>query len=331
MSESCSYGRGGPCRSLTGTARRTQDMTHFADRLAAAIQAKGNVVCVGLDPRWEALPVEVQQRHGAATLAAVAAAFEEFCGRVLEIVASLVPVVKPQSAFFEACGPEGMAVLQRLLRKARDLRLITILDSKRNDIASTASAYADAAFGGTRLAGRTYPVWEADALTINPYLGRDAVEPFLASARRIGAGLFVLVRTSNPGAGQFQDLLVSSNSTPPRPLYQHIGEAVAAWTRENLGACGLGDVGAVVAATYPTELATLRKLMPEVIFLVPGFGAQGGTAADVAPAFRPDGLGALISSSRGILYPFQPDEPRWEERIEEATRATISALASLFP
>ncbi len=317
-------------------------MTHFADRLAAAIQAKGNVVCVGLDPRWEALPVEVQQRHGAATLAAVAAAFEEFCGRVLEIVASLVPVVKPQSAFFEACGPEGMAVLQRLLRKARDLRLITILDSKRNDIASTASAYADAAFGGTRLAGRTYPVWEADALTINPYLGRDAVEPFLASARRIGAGLFVLVRTSNPGAGQFQDLLVSpppltpqggevGAGVPPRPLYQHVGEAVATWARENLGKCGLGDVGAVVGATYPSELAKLRKQLPEVIFLVPGFGAQGGTAADVAPAFRPDGLGAIINSSRGILFPFQPDEPRWEERIEEATRATISALASLFP
>jgi orotidine-5'-phosphate decarboxylase len=204
---------------------------------------------------------------------------------------------------------------------------MTILDGKRNDIASTASAYADAAFGGTRLAGRTYPVWDADALTINPYLGRDAVEPFLESARRVGAGLFVLVRTSNPGAGQFQDLLVSSGATPPRPLYQHVGEAVAAWSRENLGACGLGDVGAVVGATYPSELAMLRQQLPEVIFLVPGFGVQGGTAADVAPAFRTDGLGAIVSSSRGILFPFQSDEPRWEVRIEEATRAALAALA----
>ncbi len=159
-------------------------MSHFADRLAAAVRAKGNAVCVGLDPRWESLPASLRDRHGGATLATVAAAFEEFCGRVLDIVAPLVPVVKPQSAFFEACGPEGMAVLQRLLRKARDLGLLTILDGKRNDIASTAAAYADAAFAGTRLAGRTYPVWEADALTINPYLGRDAVEPFLESARR---------------------------------------------------------------------------------------------------------------------------------------------------
>lgn len=303
-------------------------MNHFADRLAAAIRAKGNAVCVGLDPRWESLPNELRQRHGAATLASVAAAYEEFCSRVLDIVAPLAPVVKPQSAFFESCGPEGMAALQRLLRKARVLHLLTILDGKRNDIASTASAYADAAFGGTSFAGRTYPVWEADALTINPYLGRDAVEPFIQSARRVGAGLFVLVRTSNPGAGQFQDLLVSSG-TAPRPLYQHVGEAVAAWARENLGACGLGDVGAVVGATYPAELAMLRKLLPEVIFLVPGFGAQGGKATDVVPAFRPDGLGAVINSSRGILFPFQPDEPRWEDRIEEATRATIAALKSV--
>ncbi len=302
-------------------------MIHFADRLAAAIRAKGNAVCVGFDPRWESLPTEIRQRHGTATLASVAAAFEEFCSRVLDIVAPLVPVVKPQSAFFEACGPEGMAVLQRLIQKARDRNLITILDAKRNDVPSTAVAYADAAFGGTRLAGRTFPVWGPDALTINPYLGRDAVEPFIQSARRVGAGLFVLVRTSNPGAGQFQNLLVSSETTSLRPLYQHVGEAVAVWSRENLGACGLGDVGAVIGATYPAELATLRKLLPEVIILIPGFGAQGGSAAEVAPGFRPDGLGAVVNNSRGILFPFQPDEPRWEARIEEATLATIAALA----
>jgi orotidine-5'-phosphate decarboxylase len=306
-------------------------MIHFADRLAAAIRAKGNAVCVGFDPRWESLPVELRQRHRAETLGSVAAAFEEFCGRVLDIVAPLVPVVKPQSAFFEACGPEGMAVLQRFLRKARDRNLITILDGKRNDVPSTATAYADAAFGGTRLAGRAYPVWQADALTINPYLGRDAVEPFLASARRVGAGLFVLVRTSNPGSGQFQDLLVVSGDSAPRPLYQHIGDAVAGWSCENIGTCGLGDVGAVVGATYPEQLAALRRILPEAIILIPGFGAQGGKAADVEPAFRPDGLGVIINSSRGILFPFQPDEPRWEARIEEATRATIAALASISP
>jgi len=297
-------------------------MNHFADRLAGLIRSRGNAVCVGLDPRWESLPDDIRQRHGSESLTSVATAFEEFCGRVLDVVAPLVPVVKPQAAFFEMCGPAGFAVLQRLLHKARGLGLLTILDGKRNDIASTAAAYADAAFAGTRFGGRLFPVWEADALTINPYLGRDAVDPFLKSARRSQAGVFVLVRTSNPGAGQFQDLDCAG-----RPLYQHVGQAVAAWASENLGECGLGDVGAVVGATYPAEMATLRQMLPEVIFLVPGFGAQGATAADTAPAFRPDGLGAIVNSSRGILYPFAPTDRDWEVRIESATRATIAALA----
>jgi len=284
-------------------------MPHFADRLAAAVRAKGNALCVGLDPRWESLPVEVRERHGD-----VAGAFEEFCARVLEIVAPLVPAVKPQAAFFEQCGPDGFAAMRRLLRKARSLGLITILDGKRNDIASTAQAYAEAAFR----------VWEADACTVSPYLGRDAIEPFLATARKCDAGLFVLVRTSNAGAGLFQDLRVEDG----RPLYQHVGAAVAAWARENVGACGYGDVGAVVGATYPAEMKLLRDQMPEVVFLVPGFGAQGGTADDVRPAFGADGLGAVVNSSRGVLFPYAPEARDWEARVEAAARKTIAALAS---
>jgi orotidine-5'-phosphate decarboxylase len=303
-------------------------MTHFADRLADAVRRKGNPVCVGLDPRWESLPVEIRKRHGDQGLAAAAAAYEEFCGRVLDIVAPLVPAVKPQSAFFEACGPDGMAVLQRVLRKARELGLITILDGKRNDIASTAAAYAEAAFGGMRYGGRLHPVWDADAITVNPYLGRDAVEPFLHGARQVGAGVFILVRTSNPGGGQFQDLRVCSDGGAAKPLYVHVAEAVAAWSADNLGTCGLGDVGAVVGATCPAELATLRQALPWVPFLIPGFGFQGGTAADVAAAFRPDGLGAVVSSSRGLLFPFAPDAADWESRIEATARSTVAALSA---
>jgi orotidine-5'-phosphate decarboxylase len=295
---------------------------HFADRLAAAVRARGNAVCVGLDPRWESLPRELRRRHETMSLASIAAAYEEFCGRVLDLVAPLVPVVKPQSAFFEACGPAGMEALRKLLARARRLGLLTVLDAKRNDIASTAAAYADAAFAGSVFEGQTFPVWEADALTVNPYLGRDAIEPFLTSARKASAGVFVLVRTSNPGAGLFQDLECAG-----KPVYQHVAEAVAGWARENLGACGLGDVGAVVGATYPAELATLRRLCPEVIFLVPGFGAQGGKADDVRAAFRPDDLGAIVNSSRGVLFSFQPDDHDWEAKIETAARATIAALA----
>jgi orotidine-5'-phosphate decarboxylase len=304
-------------------------MDHFADRLTAAVRAKGNPLCVGLDPRWESLPDEVRRRHGGDSLESVAAAFEEFCMRVVDVVADHVPVVKPQSAFFEMCGPAGMAALQAILRRARERGLVTILDGKRNDIASTATAYADAALGGVVVGNRRFPVWEADALTVNPYLGRDAVEPFLESARRSGGGVFVLVRTSNPGARQFQDLLASAGADEAgKPLFLHVAEAVRAWAAENVGRCGLGDVGAVVGATYPAELALLRRAAPEVPFLVPGFGAQGGSAADVAAAFRPDGTGAVVNSSRAVLFPYPPSDPGWEKRVEQAACDAIAALAA---
>ena len=197
-------------------------MDHFADRLASACRAKGNSVCVGLDPRWASLPQEVRDRHGSETLEAGAHAYEEFCSRVIDVVTRLVPVVKAQSAFFEACGPSGMVALQRILAKARQQGLITILDGKRNDIALTAAAYADAGLAGVTIQDREsfdnpssmlHPVWNADALTVNPYLGRDAVEPFLESARRSGRGIFVLVRTSNPGSAELQDVALADGRT----------------------------------------------------------------------------------------------------------------------
>jgi orotidine-5'-phosphate decarboxylase len=307
-------------------------MQHFADRVTEAVRQKGTPLCVGLDPRWELLPEGVRrlgQQHLGDSLEAVAAAYEAFCTRVLDLVAPLVAVVKPQCAFFEACGPAGLTALRNVLRRARERGLITILDGKRNDIASTAAAYADAALSGVALDGRRRPVWEADALTVTPYLGRDGVEPFLQSARRpgVGGGVFILVRTSNPGAGQFQDLIATrpGQTGPGRPLFLHVAEAVREWARENVGDCGFGDVGAVVGATYPAELALLRRELPEVLFLVPGFGAQGGRTEDVTAAFR-EGLGALVNSSRGILFPYDPADPAWERRIEQATRDAIASL-----
>jgi orotidine-5'-phosphate decarboxylase len=301
-------------------------MEHFADRLTASVRARGNAVCVGLDPRWELLPWAIRQRHSHGSLDAVAAAFEEFCLRVIDVVGSLVPVVKAQSAFFEACGPAGLAALQTVLRRARQRGVLTILDGKRNDIASTAQAYADAAFDGTVIEGVRHPVWDADALTVNPYLGRDAVEPFLAAARRDGRGVFVLVRTSNPGGGQFQDLVCEG-----RPLFLHVADAVGAWARETVGRCGLGDVGAVVGATHAAELAAVRAALPDVLFLIPGYGAQGATAAEVAAGFRPDGLGAVVNSARGIIAAFRPEDAQWETAVEKAARATVAALAQATP
>jgi orotidine-5'-phosphate decarboxylase len=299
-------------------------MTPFADRLAEAVRRAGNPLCVGLDPRWESLPGELRRRYPADSLDAVAAGIEAFSQRVLDLVAGRVGVVKPQSAFFEACGPAGLAALQAVIRRAKELGLLVVLDSKRGDIASTATAYADAAFGGTAVSNRRLPVWGADAITVNPYLGADSVEPFIAAARQLGGGVFVLVRTSNLGAGRFQDLECGG-----KKLYRHVGAAVAEWNAGGSGACGLGDVGAVVGATHPKELAELRAELPNVWFLIPGFGAQGGSAGDVAGAFRADGLGAIVNSSRGITFPFHPDDPRWESAITTAADRAIAELNAL--
>jgi orotidine-5'-phosphate decarboxylase len=296
-------------------------MTPFADRLAGAVRRAGNPLCVGLDPRWDSLPKSLRDRYGSESLDAAAAGVKAFCLRVIELVAGSAGVVKPQSAFFEACGPAGLAALRSVIRRAKDLGLVVILDAKRGDIASTAAAYADAAFGGTAVGGHSHPVWAADALTVNPYLGRDAVEPFVNSARKVGGGLFVLVRTSNAGAGHFQELDCGG-----KKLYRHVAGAVAEWNAAGVGACGLGDVGAVVGATHPRELAELRSDLPDVWFLVPGYGAQGGSARDVAAAFRPDGLGAVVNSSRGVTFPFHPDDPDWEAAVVRATERAAGEL-----
>jgi orotidine-5'-phosphate decarboxylase len=290
----------------------------FSDRLAAAVRRHGPL-CVGIDPRWEALPISVRAAVShLPPLECLAAGYEAFGRRVLELVRPHAGVVKPQAAFFEQAGPPGLAALQRLMVAAKELGFVTILDAKRGDIASTAAAYADAAF-----ASDPAPVWDADSLTINPYLGRDAVEPFLTAAKANGRGVFVLVRTSNPGAGLFQDLVCDG-----KPLYRHVAAAVVEWNANTLGACGLGDVGAVVGATHPAELRELRAAMPDVWLLVPGYGAQGGTAADVKAGYRADGLGAVVNSSRGVTFPFKPDDPDWESKV---SAAAAKAAAELRP
>jgi orotidine-5'-phosphate decarboxylase len=295
-------------------------MPPFADRLAEAVRAKGPL-CVGLDPRWEMLPKAIRERFHefadpeAATnpdMVRASVAISDFALRVLELVAPYCGVVKPQAAFFELFGHFGMGAMRDVMRRAKEMGFVTVLDAKRGDIASTAEAYANAAFG---------PTWDADALTINPYLGRDAVEPFLSAAKKAERGVFVLVRTSNPGAGLFQDLVCDG-----KPLYRHVAAEVAKWNASTLGACGLGDVGAVVGATHPKELAELRAAMPDVWLLVPGYGAQGGTAADVKAAYRSDGLGAIVNSSRGVTFPFHPDDPDWEAKIVEAAKKAQAEL-----
>ncbi len=295
-------------------------MPTFSDRLAEAVRAKGPL-CVGLDPRWESLPKSHRETAKPEEPEYAARAVQQFCVRVMELVQPFTGVVKPQAAFFELLGPPGLQVLKIVIERAKEMGFVTILDAKRGDIASTATAYADAAFSGCNIDSKTFPVWDADALTINPYLGRDAVEPFLTAAKKADRGVFVLVRTSNPGAGLFQDLVCNG-----KPVYRHVAAEVAKWNASTIGACGLGDVGAVVGATHLKELAELRDAMPDVWLLVPGYGAQGGTAADVKAAYRADGLGAIVNSSRGVTFPFHPDDPDWEAKIGAAAQKAQAEL-----
>lgn len=305
-------------------------MSHYIARLHAAIQQKGNPVCVGLDPRFEQLPrdvIESASRDTNERAVIVANAYEQFCRRVIDVVAPLVPVVKPQAAFFEEWGPSGCAALGRVIRHARDAGLLVICDAKRGDIGSTAEAYARGYLAGS---DPNAAAWGADALTINPYLGRDTLEPFVQVAKERGAGLYVLVRTSNPGAGTFQDLRPGD-----RPLYAHVAEMVEQLAAATCADQPFGAVGAVVGATYPQELAELRRAMQHTHLLIPGYGSQGGTAADVAHAFMPSGLGAVINNSRGLIFAHEKKEyatrfapNQWEQAVESATRTMIADLSA---
>ena len=293
---------------------------HFADALNAAVRRVGNPICVGIDPRPEDLPVGFLKRYPA-DRAGVARALEEFGGAVIDAIQGTVPVVKFQAAFYEVYGPEGFLALHRTAQKARDQGLLVIMDGKRNDIGSTAEAYARAYLGRAQVGDGLEPIWPVDALTVNPYLGSDGIAPFVRVAAEEGKGLFILARTSNPSAREFQDLQVDG-----RPLYRHVADRIANWAAPHQGQDGMSFVGAVVGATYPTELAELRRALPGVPFLVPGYGAQGGTAADVAPAFNSEGLGALINNSRGIT--FAGNKPGARDRFGDDWQAAIVAAVA---
>jgi orotidine-5'-phosphate decarboxylase len=298
---------------------------NFGDRLAQAVQRCGNPVLVGLDPRWEQLPTVL--RTDDPSLEQQANAYVAFCTEIIDVVAPLVPAVKPQAAFFEQLGPHGMNALASVIAYARKKGLLVILDGKRNDIGSTATAYADAYLGD-----KSNSAWSADALTVSPYLGDDSLSPFVDVCKTRKTGIFVLVKTSNPGGKTFQDLICDG-----RPLYRHVADHVEKLAVETVGEYGYGAVGAVVGATYPAQLAELREAMPHSWFLVPGYGAQGGSAADVAPAFDSQGLGAIVNNSRGIIFAHARKEfahlppGRWQEAVEAATREMIAQLAAIIP
>ena len=289
----------------------------FADRLADCVERKRSQLVVGLDPRPELLPVELRGTvHLGDEQAAQASA--RFCSAIIDAVAPYAVAVKPQLAFFEALGAPGVQALAETCAYARAAGLLVIADAKRGDIASTARAYA-AAYVEPRNGGEPL----ADALTVNPYLGRDSVDPFLAACRRHGAGIFCVVKTSNAGSADVQDLVLSDG----RPVWQHVARLVADWGEDIVGARGLSSVGAVVGATHPRAVGEARRLLPQAIMLLPGYGAQGATPADVARAFTSGPASALVAASRSILYAARRGESDWRAA---AAASAASARADVW-
>ena len=284
---------------------------NFADRLGEAVEHKRTQLVVGLDPRLDLLPVELR---GEAVLgrAAAASAVARFCKGIIDAVGPYVVAVKPQCAFFEELGSDGVRALEEVCDYARSVGILVLVDAKRGDIASTARAYA-AAF----LEPREGSAPLADAVTASPYLGHDASEPFIAACRRHGAGVFFLVRTSNAGATEVQDVTLSDG----RMLWQYLAELVHEWGQPVVGERGLSSIGAVVGATHPRAVSQARKLMPQTPLLLPGVGAQGATPADVARAFTSGPASALVSASRSVIYAYRTAGGDWRHAAgEEAAR-----------
>ncbi len=303
--------------------------TLFGDRLDAAIREKKSVAVIGIDPTLAMLPPDLARRaeEGASGLYA---ALSDFCLGIVAAVSDLVPAIKPNIAFFEAFGMHGLSIYKSVCLTAADMGLLVIGDVKRGDIGSTAAAYAQGLLDAPRAALADLSslppeqfqdkvgvlIGPHDALTLNPYLGEDSILPFIERGRGRGQGFFVLVKTSNPSSAQVQDLRLESGET----VAERVAGLAAGWGEGTVGKSGLSSVGAVVGATHPRELGRYRELMPNAPFLVPGYGAQGGTAADVTPAFRGDGSGAVVNASRSVLQAWKKadDAGEWQMAARQA-------------
>lgn len=275
-------------------------MKNYADRLLSAIEKKDSPCIVGLDPQLDLMPdfirIDVQEMPRPD---AVRCAITRFNQTVLEAVNTVVPAVKLQIAFYEQYGLPGLQAFQDSINAARDLGLIVIVDAKRNDISSTAQAYANAFLGRTNIFGESEAIFDVDCITVSPFLGRDSLVPFINACAEYGKGIFILVKTSNPGSVDLQDHTLAGTG---ERLYKSLAKTVDDCGNKVVGESGYSSIGAVVGATFPEEARELRRLMPRAIILVPGYGAQGGTAEGAAACFNSDRRGAVVNASRSIIY-----------------------------
>ncbi len=281
---------------------------NLADLLIEKINEKRNPCVVGLDPRISLIPAHIREtclRKYGDTIQGTCQAILYFSCEIIDAVSDIVAIVKPQMAFYEQYGFEGVRALQETVRYAKMKDLLIIEDAKRNDIESTALAYAMGHLGEVELLNSRRSIYGVDMLTVTPYLGSDGIKPFIKVCEEYGKGIFILTKTSNPSAGEFQDLKTGDDKVP---LYLHIAKYISKEANRLIGKKGYSPIGAVIGATYPKEAKLLREVMKTSFFLVPGYGKQGATAQDIEPYFNEDGYGALVSSSRAITFAYLDSE-----------------------
>lgn len=299
------------------------------NKLIDSIKKTEAPIVVGLDPMPDYIPpflLKAAYKEYGETLRGISEAVLAYNKGIIDAVCDLVPAVKPQIAMYEQFGVEGLVAFQKTVEYAKEKGLLVIGDVKRGDIGSTSKAYAVAHLGGVMVGSNKLSSFNEDFATVNPYLGSDGIKPFLDVCETENKGVFILCKTSNPSSGEFQDRLIDG-----RPLYEHVGEKIAAWAAEfgeKTGQTGYTAVGAVVGATYPEMGTVLRKIMPRSFILVPGYGAQGGKGSDLKPFFDADGLGAIVNSSRGIIAAYKQEAyaSYGEEGYADAARAAVLAM-----
>lgn len=296
-------------------------------KLISKIQKTQAPIVVGLDPMMNYIPEHIQKKAFAEfgeTLEGAAEAIWQYNKEIVDAVYDLVPAVKPQIAMYEQFGIEGLKAFKRTVDYCKEKDLVVIGDVKRGDIGSTSAAYAVGHLGKVQVGSKVYAGFDEDFATVNPYLGSDGIKPFIDVCKEEKKGLFILVKTSNPSSGEFQDRLIDG-----RPLYELVGEQVARWGEDCMGDT-YSYIGAVVGATYPEMGKALRKIMPRSFILVPGYGAQGGKGADLVHFFNEDGLGAIVNSSRGIIAAYKQEKYAkfGAEHFAEASRAAVEDMAA---
>ena len=296
------------------------------NKLINKIQKTKAPIVVGLDPMLSYVPEHIQKKAFAEygeTLEGAAEAIWQFNKEIVDKTYDLIPAVKPQIAMYEQYGIEGLKAYKKTVDYCKSKDLVVIGDIKRGDIGSTSAAYAVGHLGKVQVGSKTYAGFDEDFATVNPYLGSDGVKPFIDVCKQENKGLFILVKTSNPSSGEFQDQKIDG-----KPLYELVGEKVAQWGEEHMGESGYSYVGAVVGATYPEQGEILRKVMPKSFILVPGYGAQGGKGKDLVHFFNEDGLGAIVNSSRGIIAAYKQEAYAkfGAENFGDASRAAVEAM-----